>query len=109
VKIGRTNWIGVLCIGIALAFFGPMMFCFGDASGSLPCCDSDRSEHRHDATACEPSSQANCCPSHSGSALMSTGLAGLPLELSIVGIAFQTDDAAPDDRVRKIDHPPQSS
>ena len=62
-KIGRKNWIAVLCISTALAFFGQMMLCFADRAGIVPCCDSDYSEHRHDPSPSDTSSQANCCHS----------------------------------------------
>ena len=106
-KIGRKNWIAVLCLGTALAFFGQMMLCYADRYGIVPCCDSDYSEHRHDPSPSDTSSQANCC--HSSSTLIITELAGLPTRPSVVGLAFQTDDSAPEGRVHKIDYPPQLS
>lgn len=108
-KTGRKNWIAVLCISTALAFFGEMMLCFADQAGIVPCCDSNDSEHRHDASPSDTSSQANCCLTHSGSALIITDLARLPTQFSAVGIAFQTNDSAPDGWGHKIDHPPQLS
>jgi hypothetical protein len=109
VKIGQKYWIAALCISTALAFFGQMMFCFDDRAGIVTWCDSNHSEHRHDTSPSDSSSQANCCLTHSGSALIITGLARLPIQFSVVGIAFQTDDSAPEGWVHKIDHPPQLS
>ena len=106
-EIGRKNWIALLRISTALAFFGQMMLCFADRDGIVPCWDSDYSEHRHDPSPSDTSSQANCC--HSSSALIIAGLAGPPTRPSVVGIAFQTDDSAPEGRVHKIDYPPRLS
>jgi len=107
VEITRENRLLALCLSTVLVFFVQSMFCFADQIGMAPCCDADQSEHHDTSTPDGPSSA--CCCQNSNTVLAVEVLVALPLRQFSVGMIFQTDDAAPEGPVQKIDYPPQLS
>lgn len=101
----RKNWLAILCLGTAFAFFGQTMLCLASDAGLIACEAS--ADHQYRGTA--PADTDNCCHCTSHTPLLPASAAAR-LGAHVGAVIFRpANDTVPDGPVREIEHPPQLS
>ena len=108
--VARKSPLLALCLGTILVFFAQSMCCFAKRAEFVSCgVHTEQPENPGDSDQQSPSSQAECCPPHSHTALVTIDAVSVPIEHVLSDLVLKSDDTVPDSPVREIDHPPQLS